>query len=309
MKSKLVVKSQSTRLSPPIKSALKPSGSKAEQENEGKVIGKRKRDADEEEGSEVEDGESASESGGSASGSESESESEVEGGEGEGQSEGDDEAAIASMQDAKKKKKKPKARALSPTSFGASLTHLLSLPAPPSHVPHTAPSHLLPRAKGSPKPSKLEKEARSLVRQEKRELAERGWVSDVIGGWAGEVEWSGRPIEFREAEEGEGGAEREKRLRRLAQKGVVRLFNAVRAAQGVKDEEVEELPRRKRRKVEEEQENDIDSAIVKEEVGEEKAVGAERKGLNIMGTKGKAEALSNLSKASFLQLLRQGGKK
>ncbi|KAH8917188.1 hypothetical protein BT69DRAFT_1191486, partial [Atractiella rhizophila] len=105
---------------------------------------------------------------------------------------------------------KPKARALSPTSFGASLTHLLSLPAPPSHVPHTAPSHLLPRAKGSPKPSKLEKEARSLVRQEKRELAERGWVSDVIGGWAGE---------------------REKRLRRLAQKGVVRLFNAVRAAQ------------------------------------------------------------------------------
>ena len=45
----------------------------------------------------------------------------------------------------------------------------------------------------------------------------------------------------------ETGAEREKRLRKLAQRGVVRLFNAIAAAQGAPEKlEKEEAKKRKR---------------------------------------------------------------
>lgn len=68
---------------------------------------------------------------------------------------------------------------------------------------------------------KLEKRARAKLRADRKEDLERGREKDVLGlgsGTAGEV------------------AEEEKRLRKIAQRGVVRLFNAVRAAQ-VKGEE------------------------------------------------------------------------
>lgn len=63
---------------------------------------------------------------------------------------------------------------------------------------------------------KLERKAKAKFRAEKREELERGRVKDVLGldsGQAGEV------------------AAEEKRLRKVAQRGVVKLFNAVRAAQ------------------------------------------------------------------------------
>lgn len=63
---------------------------------------------------------------------------------------------------------------------------------------------------------RLERKAKAKLRAEKREELERGRVKDVLGlssGQAGEV------------------AEEEKRLRKIAQRGVVKLFNAVRAAQ------------------------------------------------------------------------------
>jgi hypothetical protein len=63
---------------------------------------------------------------------------------------------------------------------------------------------------------RLERKAKAKLRAEKREELERGRVRDVLGltsGQAGEV------------------AEEEKRLRKIAQRGVVKLFNAVRAAQ------------------------------------------------------------------------------
>lgn len=63
---------------------------------------------------------------------------------------------------------------------------------------------------------KLERKAKAKFRAEKREELERGRVRDVLGlesGQAGEV------------------AAEEKRLRKVAQRGVVKLFNAVRAAQ------------------------------------------------------------------------------
>lgn len=63
---------------------------------------------------------------------------------------------------------------------------------------------------------RLEQRARAKLRAEKKEEQDRGRVRDVLGieqGQAGET------------------AEEEKRLRKIAQRGVVKLFNAVRAAQ------------------------------------------------------------------------------
>lgn len=69
--------------------------------------------------------------------------------------------------------------------------------------------------------AKLEHRARAKLRADRKQDLERDKVTDVLGlesGTAGEV------------------AEEEKRLRKIAQRGVVKLFNAVRAAQ-VKGEE------------------------------------------------------------------------
>lgn len=76
---------------------------------------------------------------------------------------------------------------------------------------------------------RLERKAKARLRAEKREELERGRVKDVLGlnsGQAGEV------------------AEEEKRLRKIAQRGVVKLFNAVRAAQ-VQAEEAAKEERKK----------------------------------------------------------------
>jgi hypothetical protein len=68
---------------------------------------------------------------------------------------------------------------------------------------------------------------------------ERGHVADVIGGWHGRPakpwnEWNERADENAMAkgtmESVPGGADAEKALRRLAQRGVVKLFNAIRVS-------------------------------------------------------------------------------
>ncbi|KKY24157.1 putative rrna processing protein rrp15 [Phaeomoniella chlamydospora] len=76
---------------------------------------------------------------------------------------------------------------------------------------------------------KLEARAKAKIRAEKKEALDRGRVRDVLGLSSGEA--------------GET-AEEEKRLRKIAQKGVIKLFNAVRAAQ-VKGEEAAREQRRK----------------------------------------------------------------
>jgi Rrp15p len=63
---------------------------------------------------------------------------------------------------------------------------------------------------------RLEKRARAKLRADRKEDLERGRVKDVLGLTTGDAGQT---------------AEEEKRLRRIAQKGVVKLFNAVRAAQ------------------------------------------------------------------------------
>ena len=76
---------------------------------------------------------------------------------------------------------------------------------------------------------KLERRAKAKIRADRIEELERGRVKDVLGlqsGMAGEV------------------AEEEKKLRKIAQRGVIKLFNAVRAAQ-VKAEEAAKEARKK----------------------------------------------------------------
>ncbi|KAK2867966.1 hypothetical protein FQN49_003300 [Arthroderma sp. PD_2] len=111
-----------------------------------------------------------------------------------------------------------------PTAFSTSISKILSTKLPTS----ARADPLLSRSKVAAQTSadianeRLENRARAKLRAEKREELDRGRVKDVLGvdrGEAGET------------------AELEKKLRKVAQRGVVKLFNAVRAAQ-VRGEEV-----------------------------------------------------------------------
>lgn len=82
----------------------------------------------------------------------------------------------------------------------------------------------------------LERRARSALHAQKYEREERGHVKDVIAGWSARPnvpfsEWTSIDTSDDKTEYSIGGAEKEKELRRLAQRGVVRLFNAIKAAQ------------------------------------------------------------------------------
>jgi len=113
----------------------------------------------------------------------------------------------------------------------------------------------------------LEKKAKHKLREEKKQALDKGRVKDVLGA----------STAFDKGREGEGKSvkevmEEEKRLRRTAQRGVVKLFNAVRAAQ------------------------------VK---GEEAAREARTKGL--VGQGRREERVNEMSKKGFLELIAGGG--
>ncbi|KAF4534033.1 uncharacterized protein LTHEOB_3646 [Lasiodiplodia theobromae] len=109
--------------------------------------------------------------------------------------------------------------------------------------------------------AKLEAKARHKLRDEKHALLEKGRVKDVLGVNTPEV--STQHIQ-----------EEERRLKKTAQRGVVKLFNAVRAAQ------------------------------VK---GEQAAKEAKMKG--VVGMDKRDEKVSEMSKKGFLDLIAGGGKK
>ncbi len=115
----------------------------------------------------------------------------------------------------------------------------------------------------------LEKKAKHKLREERRTALDKGRVKDVLGastafdagrGDAAAIESSADTMEL------------EKRLRKTAQRGVVKLFNAVRAAQ------------------------------IK---GEEAAKGAKKKGL--VGYGRREEKVNEMSKKGFLELIAGGG--
>ncbi|KAF7170980.1 hypothetical protein CNMCM5623_003491 [Aspergillus felis] len=127
--------------------------------------------------------------------------------------------------------RRPVAKRNDPTAFSTSISKILSTKLPTS----ARADPVLSRSKSAAQTTseladeKLDKQARAKLRAEKREELDRGRVRDVMGverGLTGVV------------------AEEEKRLRKIAQRGVVKLFNAVRAAQ-VRGEEAAREERKK----------------------------------------------------------------
>ncbi|SCV72372.1 BQ2448_3909 [Microbotryum intermedium] len=192
-------------------------------------------------------------------------------------------------------------------AFSQALSHLLSLPPTAASL---APKVTPPSAHTQ----RLDRKARSVLRESKAQHFARGHVPDVIAGWGARPPlpfslWeSNSAREFERARRGgdsslaevvvESGAEREKRLRKLAQRGVVRLFNAIGAAQGVPDRLDREDVKR-RRTIEKVATGlpPIDNGLLG---------GKAARQPNVLGGRGKGEALSNLSKQSFLDLVRAG---
>ncbi|KAK6352570.1 hypothetical protein TWF730_009394 [Orbilia blumenaviensis] len=110
-----------------------------------------------------------------------------------------------------------------PTTFATSMSKILS-----SHLTTQARKDpILIRSKKTAhdiSDQKLEAKAKRLISQQKREALEKGRVKDII------------PKDDATGEEVKSVLEKEKALRKIAQRGVIKLFNAVRAAQ-VKGEE------------------------------------------------------------------------
>lgn len=116
----------------------------------------------------------------------------------------EDEIAAAKASKSKKTLKR-KRRATDPSSFGATLNALLS-----TNAPSSLPLSLKPTAARKRHEEKQELKAKKTQRIEKKEKEDKGHISDVIGGWGGEGE---------------------RALRKVAQRGVVKLFNAIAESQ------------------------------------------------------------------------------
>lgn len=118
-----------------------------------------------------------------------------------------------------------------PSAFSTSISKILStkLPTSARADPVLSRSRAAVQAGTEAADEKLDKHARAKLRAEKKEELDRGRVRDVMG-----------------IERGQTGAvaEEEKRLRKIAQRGVVKLFNAVRASQ-VRGEEAAKSERQR----------------------------------------------------------------
>lgn len=118
-----------------------------------------------------------------------------------------------------------------PTAFSTSISKILStkLPTSARADPVLSRSRAANQTTADIANDRLENKARAKLRADKKEELDRGRVKDVLGvesGVAGKT------------------AEEEKRLKKVAQRGVVKLFNAVRAAQ-VRGEEAAREERKK----------------------------------------------------------------
>ncbi|MCJ1321819.1 hypothetical protein MMC15_007164 [Xylographa vitiligo] len=167
-----------------------------------------------------------------------------------------------------------------PSVFSTSLSTILStkLPASTRSDPVLARSATAKEAAYALAEGKLETKARKALRDEKKNLSDKGRVRDVVLGdratslGAGVAGVDGQG-------DGEAGGptaadilEQERRLRKTAQRGVVKLFNAVRAAQ-VKGEEA----RREAQKA------------------------------GVVGAKRKEERVGEMGRKAFLELVAGGG--
>ncbi|KAK5126527.1 hypothetical protein LTR08_004668 [Meristemomyces frigidus] len=150
-----------------------------------------------------------------------------------------------------------------PTAFATSISKILSskLTTTKRTDPVLSRSAAASAAHKALADAKLSARARSQIRSEKRAALEKGRVKDVLGLGSEGVD-TGKVLE------------EEKRLRKMAQRGVVKLFNAVRAAQ-----------------------------VKGEEAG--RSVRAE----GVVGVGKREERVSEMSKQGFLDLISAGGGK
>ncbi|KAI0274769.1 Rrp15p-domain-containing protein [Gloeopeniophorella convolvens] len=116
----------------------------------------------------------------------------------------EDEIADAKRTKSKKTAKR-KHRATDASNFGATLQSLLTTDAPSG-----LPLSLKPSVARKRNDEKLELKAKKLLQVEKKDKEDVGRIKDVIGGWGGESE---------------------RALRKIAQRGVVKLFNAIQQSQ------------------------------------------------------------------------------
>jgi hypothetical protein len=131
-----------------------------------------------------------------------------------------------------------KRRATSPSTFGSLMTSVLhTQPAASAAVAAKKPSKastsqvqstnilsLAPSVRKTIAARTLESKAKRVLQVARHEKEDRGRIRDVVTGWS--------------REDGIGGQEWERNLRKTAQKGVVRLFNTI-LLQAEKQEEAE----------------------------------------------------------------------
>ena len=172
----------------------------------------------------------------------------------------------------------PKSKRNDPAAFATSISKMLSskLPASRRADPIVARSTFAAEQSRQAVDSALETKARRRLREQKRLAMEKGRVRDVLVASTtrtlnvatGEVE---EAVEEGALTTGELLAA-ERRLRKVAQRGVVKLFNAVRAAQ-VKATEAERAARKE----------------------------------GVVGVKRKEEKVTEMSRKGFLDLIASGG--
>ena len=150
-----------------------------------------------------------------------------------------------------------------PDVFATSMSKILSskLSTQKRADPVLSRSKTAQEASKSLSESRLETKARHKLREEKRLLLDKGRIIDVLGLESTDIST-------------EQIMEQEKRLKKTAQRGVVKLFNAVRAAQVRGEEEM----RRARKE-------------------------------GVVGMAKREERVSEMSKKGFLELIAGGGKK
>ncbi|MCJ1306166.1 hypothetical protein MMC08_008984 [Hypocenomyce scalaris] len=167
-----------------------------------------------------------------------------------------------------------------PSAFATSMTKILSskLSTSKRSDPVLARSKEAALASQELSNSRLEAKARHKLREEKKAELDKGRIKDVLGLESAPAAAKAIPDHRAVDASGQVGmsvgeiADQERRLRKTAQRGVVKLFNAVRAAQ-----------------------------VKAEEAGKE----ARRNG--VMGVGRREEKVSEMSKKGFLELIAGGG--
>ncbi|KAG8677914.1 hypothetical protein FRC09_020279 [Ceratobasidium sp. 395] len=187
----------------------------------------------------------------------------------------DTETEITRAQSAKSKKtSKRKRRATSPTPFGQTLESLLATSVP-GGTQAGMPLALKPSLSRRKNEEKLEIKAKRVLEVERKEREDKGHVRDVIEGWNNEDERS---------------------LRKVAQRGVVHLFNAIQQAQSASAASAEDAKKLRGTG------KPTLPAPKPHEIG--KNLGKSKKVEPAGKTK---DASANLDKSSFLNMIRAGG--